>query len=150
MSQFRFAAAMLLTTFFSNASGILAQSGQKPVVLSVSVADATKVVAGSEVLVEVVADITVEPDSKGKHWHIYPPREQHKGVESPTSIKAASDSAALTIGLVTWPATRIVRNASNEFQPVYEGRTVFKIPVQIAANAVPGMHTLSIAFSYQT
>ena len=150
MSQFRFAAAMLLTTFFSNASGILAQSGQKPVVLSVSVADVTKVVAGSEVLVEVVADITVEPDSKGKHWHIYPPREQHKGVESPTSIKAASDSAALTIGDVTWPATSIVRNASNEFQPVYEGRTVFKISVQIAADAKPSEHTLEIAFSYQT
>ena len=149
-SEFRFAAAILVIAGFFCLNAAAAMSDEVPVTLSVAMADNIPVMPGSNVVVEVTADVTVKPDAKGKHWHIYPRKEQHKGVERPTSIVVTSDSNSLAVGDIDWPATKIIRNALGGYQPVYEGKLTFKIPVSVATDTKPGDHKLSIAFSYQT
>lgn len=149
-NRFRLAAALLLTAGFFGLNASLALSDETPVTLSAALADNAPVMPGSKVIVEVTADVSVEPDSKGKHWHFYPRKEQHKGVETPTSIAVTSASKNLVLGDIDWPATKITRNAFGEFQPVYEGRVTFKVPVSVAISATPGDHRLAIAFTYQT
>ncbi len=149
-NRFRPAAALLLAAGFFGLNAAVALSDESPVTLSAALADNSPVMPGSKVVVEVTADVSVEPDSKGNHWHFYPRKEQHKGVETPTSIAVTSDSKSLVPGDVVWPATKIIRNASGEFQPVYEGRVTFRIPVSVPTDTKPGDHRLAIAFTYQT
>ncbi|MBC7967967.1 MAG: hypothetical protein H7Z17_18815, partial [Fuerstia sp.] len=149
-NRFRLAAALLVTAGFFGLNASVALSDETPVKLSAALADNAPVIPGSEVVVEVTADVSVKPDSKGKHWHFYPRKEQHKGVETPTSIAVTSDSKSLVLGDIIWPATKIIRNAFREFQPVYEGKVTFKVPVSVPIDATPGDHRLAIAFTYQT
>lgn len=150
MNRFRIAAALLVIASFSGLNDSTAIAKEGPVTLSAALADNAAVLPGSEVFVEVTADVSVEPDAQGNHWHIYPRKEDHKGVERPTNIDITSDSNSFVFGDIDWPATTIIRNASGEFQPVYEGNVTFRIPVKISTDAKPGDHRLSIAFSCQT
>ena len=150
MTPFRCAAAFLLTAFLMPQPDSVAQIRSAPVRLSAALRAADPVLPGADVVVEIVADVTTTPDSRGKHWHIYPRQEQHQGVEIPTSITVEGTPSALVSGDVAWPATKIIRNAAGEFQPAYEGRTVFTLPVKVADDALPGNHRLHIAFRYQT
>lgn len=150
MIRLLFVATLCFVLPCFNAYGTGVQSDRKPVVLSVEVSEGTNATPGAKIVIEIIADVTKEPDSNGKHWHIYPRAQQHKGVETATRITAKSESSSTVVGEVEWPKTKITRNATGEFQPVYEGRTVFKIPVQIAADAMAREYKLDIAFSYQT
>ncbi|MEZ6059806.1 MAG: cytochrome c biogenesis protein CcdA [Planctomycetaceae bacterium] len=129
---------------------VFAQVGKAPVKVTAALQSQQPVAPGAEAIVEVVAEITSDLDSKGKHWHIYPRREQHQGIEIPTSITVESEAPAITIGETVWPAPGFIQNAFNELQPAYEGRVVFSIPVTVAADAAPGKYALNIAFRYQT
>ena len=149
-NRFRLAAALLVTAGFFGLNASVGLSDESPVTLSAALSDKAPVTPGSNVVVEVTADVSVEPDAKGKQWHFYPRKAQHKGVEVPTSITVTSDSSSLIPGDIVWPATKIIRNAAGVFQPVYEGKVTFKIPVSVPTGTQPGDHRLAIAFTYQT
>jgi thiol:disulfide interchange protein DsbD len=141
---------MFLTLVTTSGSAWSQQADTPPVTVSAQIKDGETVAPGQTVTVEIIAEITDQPDSKGKHWHIYPRRELHQGPETPTSMTVTSSSLSLTPGHVSWPAPKVFRNAAGQFQPAYEGRVVFTVPVDIAVDAVPGEHVLKIDFTYQT
>lgn len=112
-------------------------------------ADAAPLAPGDTAELILSADITSEPDDRGKHWHIYPQPALHSGVERPTQISVRHDSPVITADDVRWPSTRLIRNALGEFQPVYEGQTEFRIPLSIAEDASAGDYEVTVDVSYQ-
>jgi suppressor for copper-sensitivity B len=150
MNQLRFAAAMFVLTLPAPNDVFASPDDDRPVTLSATTVVDAAVVPGAEVTINIVADITDVPDAKGKHWHIYPPAAQHRGVEIPTSISVTSATVGVESAGVAWPPIQIIRNAFGELQPVYEGRAEFTLLAKIAADAQPGEHQLDIEFSYQT
>ena len=124
-------------------------NAQNPVTLSASVTPAS-ITAGEEATIEIVADVTKTPDAKGKRWHIYPRKGVHRGVEVPTSIDVVCAEKAIKAGKVKWPRPRMTQNAMRQLQPVYEGTTTFKVPVETADTLKPGTYKIQIDFRYQT
>lgn len=122
---------------------------QNPVALSATVTPAS-ITAGKDATIEIVADVTKTPDAKGKRWHIYPRKGVHRGVEVPTSISIASEEESIKAGKVKWPRPRMTQNAMRQLQPVYEGKTVFKVPLETADTLKPGTYKIQIDFRYQT
>lgn len=127
-----------------------AQDSNRPVAISVGRQAESDILQGASFELEIIADVTDVPDSRGKRWHIYPRKEQHSGVEIPTSIELKSEPPGLEFGEIVWPKTKIIKNAQGGFQPVYEGRTVFTVPVHVTTETATGEYTIQIAFRYQT
>ena len=141
---------LLLPVFPGSQRAESAVQEDAPVQVTAELTSEEPLTRGSTVNIDIVADITRTPDSKGKHWHIYPRAEQHQGVEVATRIKVSSKSNSLTFADVQWPTPGLITNAFGEFQPAYEGRTVFKLPVSISTDAPAGDHEVTIEFAYQT
>jgi thiol:disulfide interchange protein DsbD len=131
---------------FSNTA--LAQQ-QDPVKVEIRVVEDMPLRTGSQATVEIVAKISRMPDAMGKHWHIYPRKEDHRGIEKPTSVKVTQLSAGFEAGDIKWPPTSMSLNAFNEPQPVYEGTAVFQLPITIMDAAQDGSHTIELEFRYQ-
>jgi len=163
MNRYRFAAAILLTVFCDNANVFAAQPGQAPGVLPVSVSDDTATqgpitatlsslsagAASSQSLtLELQVSVDPLPDKTGKHWHFYPRKEEHDGIEVPTSIRVKAPPG-FDVGEIVWPPPGIVINAEGNPQPAYDGETTFSIPVNVTEAVADGSDTIEVSIKYQ-
>ena len=103
---------------------------------------------GDPIVLAVKATLSDEVDQAGKHWHIYPPKELHQGVEIASTIKPTIPDA-FVVGQVQWPEPVMVKNAFGKDQPAYEGDVTIYLPLIVKDDAVPGPYELQIEFGYQ-
>jgi len=121
--------------------------GDHPVTLDL-VASKDPVRPGDQVILALQVDVSDVVDANGKHWHIYPPKDVHTGIEvASTFVPTAPDS--LVIGQVQWPKPILIKNWEDKDQPVYEGRVTIYLPLIVKADAAPGEQTVSVEFGYQ-
>lgn len=147
MSLRRLFISALTCLLFCNTS--LAQLALDPVKVSIRLAEELPLGPGDEATVEIVAQITRIPDGEAKYWHIYPSKDQHSGIEVPTSIKVTQLADGIQTGKIQWPPTSMVVNAFDMPQAVYEGTTVFRLPVRITETAKDGSQMVEVEFGYQ-
>ncbi len=121
--------------------------GTGPVTVTLE-ASATQASPGDKVVLAIKVDISDEVDANGKHWHIYPPKPVHTGVEVASTVKPALPEGWV-VGEVQWPKPVQVENAFGKLQPAYDGQVVIYVPLIVSKDAQPGEVKLAVEFGYQ-
>ena len=132
----------LLTLALLLAAGSVA-APPDPVAWKLQPQPATPVKAGARLAVKLVA--TVQDG-----WHLYSLKPMPEG-PIPTRIWLAEGQPFTIAGAIQAPDPQVMQDPSFGMEvELYEGETVFTLPVKVAAGAMPGPQKLIVSASYQS
>ena len=118
-------------------------SAQTPVKWTIAPPADARADAGQSFDVSITAEV-----SRG--WYIYG-LEQTKGGPYPLAIEIAKDSPFSLGGVIQAPVPETKLDEGFKMNVrIHRDRATFRIPVQVAAGAVPGAHELRVLVTYQT
>jgi DsbC/DsbD-like thiol-disulfide interchange protein len=135
---------MMRRLFFAAAvAACLVAAPADPVAWKLQNSPAASVKPGARFTVKLLAEVQ-------DGWHLYSLKPMAEG-PIPTRIWIAEGPPFSLAGAVRSPEPRVMQDASFGMEvELYEGETVFTLPVRVAPSAAPGVQKLVVSASYQS